>query len=405
MRDEDIATRMGGGSVRGVDLSLPYYPLADQRSDWEKVQAGNLQERGIDVPSQDSGALEALSQTLQDERLARGRPCEGDRLLWVVPKSESARYGFAIDLGTTTVDIALLNLETGERLARKAFLNGQVAFGADVVSRAQSFHDDRRSVRAAASNTIADGAAQILAETGIAARAVVKTVVVGNPIMVHILNDIDPYQLTQVPYIPVMNGSMRSSPAFYGWSFQSHGYVETLPLISAYVGADTIAMIVALDLEREPGPRCPSNRNERGDGARAARKDARHLDRRGPRLRRGADLVRHARAPGRDRRRVHCRFRRRESLRGRRCLAARHLRHRAHQRHRRASERGVIDTTGRIVEPEDGWRPAPRKTFHVGTSRRSPSLRIGPCISRKPTCASSSSPKAPFARASRHCWK
>ena len=250
LRDEDIATAIGGGSVRRMDLMLSAPSLDDQRSDWERLQAG-CGEKGIDVPPQDPSALEAFSRTLRENEWHVDALCEGNTLLWIVARSEKARYGFAVDLGTTTIDIALLDLETGERLARKAFLNGQVAFGADVVSRAQSFHDDRVAVRAAALNTIAEGAVQILGETGIAPQSVVKTVVVGNPIMIHILNDIDPYQLTQVPYIPVTNSSLRSSPALYGWSFQAHGYVETLPLISAYVGADTIAMIVALDLELE----------------------------------------------------------------------------------------------------------------------------------------------------------
>ncbi|MCX7040956.1 MAG: ASKHA domain-containing protein, partial [Spirochaetes bacterium] len=160
-------------------------------------------------------------------------------------------HGFAVDLGTTTVDIALFDLDTGRRLGRRAFLNGQVAFGADVISRAQSFHSEREPVRRAALETIDQGARTLLAEAGVKPELVVKTVVVGNPIMLHILNGIDPWQLTSVPYIPVASCSLRSAPRELGWTFQKGGYVETLPLISAYVGADTIGMIVALDLERE----------------------------------------------------------------------------------------------------------------------------------------------------------
>ena len=176
--------------------------------------------------------------------------CEENEFLWLAGRDTHC-HGFAVDLGTTTVDIALLDLETGARLARKAFLNGQVSFGADVISRAQSFHADRTPVRAAARDTIEKGARQILAETGVSPAQVVKTVVVGNPIMIHILNGIDPYQLTHVPYIPVVARTLRGAPRDFGWTFQENGYVESLPLVSAYVGADTVAMIVALDLARE----------------------------------------------------------------------------------------------------------------------------------------------------------
>jgi len=250
LRDADIGTTIGSGSMRRVEIRLPAPSLEDQRADWERLAAG-LEQKGITATLPDASSLERLSAILRGNGWTAEALCEEDTFLWLDSGEKGHSYGFAVDLGTTTVDIALLDLETGQRLARKAFLNGQVAFGADVISRAQSFHDDRRPVRAAALDTIQEGAGLILKETGVSPADVVKTVVVGNPIMIHILNGIDPYQLTHVPYIPVTSRSIRSAPREYGWTFQEHGYVETLPQISAYVGADTIGMIVALDLEQE----------------------------------------------------------------------------------------------------------------------------------------------------------
>lgn len=250
LRDEDISTSIGSGTMRRVDIQLSPPSLEDQRADWERLSEG-LAKHGINAARPDSLSLERLSRILRGNAWRAEALCEENDFLWLDASEKGRCYGFAVDLGTTTVDIALLDLESGERLARKAFLNGQVAFGADVISRAQSFHEDRDPVRAAALRTILEGACEILSETGISAARVVKTVVVGNPIMIHILNGIDPYQLTHVPYIPVTAGFLRSSPRDFGWTFQENGYVETLPLVSAYVGADTIGMIVALDLEKE----------------------------------------------------------------------------------------------------------------------------------------------------------
>jgi uncharacterized 2Fe-2S/4Fe-4S cluster protein (DUF4445 family) len=53
------------------------------------------------------------------------------------------------------------------------------------------------------------------------------------------------------PYIPLVAGVVRRRPEEFGWKFQSCGHVETLPLISAFVGADTMGVILALDLEHE----------------------------------------------------------------------------------------------------------------------------------------------------------
>ncbi len=248
LRDEDIATAIGSGSMRRVTVTVPPPSLEDQRADWERLVHA-LAGAGIEASLPDPGSLESISRILRENDWTAKALCEESTFLWL--DDGASGYGFAVDLGTTTVDIALLDLETGERLARKAFLNGQVAFGADVISRAQSFHTARDPVRSAALRTIEEGALQILGETGVAPASVVKTIVVGNPIMIHILNGIDPYQLTHVPYVPVSSASIRSTPRSFGWTFQEHGYVETLPLVSAYVGADTIGMIVALALEEE----------------------------------------------------------------------------------------------------------------------------------------------------------
>ncbi len=250
LRDKDIDVASENSSVRRVEVTLPEPHLGDQRADWERLVSG-LAERGISAGPPDSSALEHLSSILRESGWKVDALCEESDLVALGRASAGSCLGFAVDLGTTTVDLALLDLESGKRIARSAFLNGQVSFGADVISRAQSFHADRAPVRDAALRTIDEGARRMLEEAGIPPGRVVKTVVVGNPIMIHILNGIDPWQLTLVPYVPLVAGSVRRPPRDFGWTFQESGYVETLPLVSAYVGADTIGMIVALDLEQE----------------------------------------------------------------------------------------------------------------------------------------------------------
>lgn len=246
-RNTDVVTAVGSGSFRRVEVTLPVPSLDDQRSDWDRLAAG-LAGAGIAAAVPGPRQLEQVSSILRANSWTAEALCEEADFLWLDATAGEHAFGVAVDLGTTTVDIALLDLETGTRVGRQAFLNRQVSFGADVISRAQSFHGERGPVRAAALSTIDEGARALLAEAGVKPSQVVKTVVVGNPIMIHILNGIDPWQLTSVPYVPVASCSIRGEPRDFGWSFQENGYVETLPLISAYVGADTIGMIVALDL-------------------------------------------------------------------------------------------------------------------------------------------------------------
>jgi uncharacterized 2Fe-2S/4Fe-4S cluster protein (DUF4445 family) len=249
LRPEDVRVPEGTGTFRRVPVALAEPGLHDQRPDWERFSS-RLEEAGIESALPDPASLQDLGARLRSDGWRIDVICEEESFLWVAGTAHAC--GFAVDLGTTTVDLALLDLETGGVLARRAFLNRQVSFGADVVSRAQAFHADRIPVRQAALETIEDGARALLQEAAVDPSRVLKTVIVGNPIMVHILHGIDPWQLTLVPYVPATAAGFRSRAADFGWTFQARGYVETLPLISAYVGADTVGMIVALGLEGEP---------------------------------------------------------------------------------------------------------------------------------------------------------
>jgi len=247
-------TRLTAGealvSRRRLEILAP--SLEDQRSDWERVTSA-IEEMGAAVSSPDYSSLEGVSKTLRDNDWRISVLMEDESFLCACREESQQYYGIAVDLGTTTVDLALHNLESGRRIGRKTLLNRQTVFGADVISRAQAFVSDREAVRSAALETIQEAANLVIDETEIDPECVVRTVVVGNSIMLHILHDLDPVQLTLSPYINVISELIRRRPSDFHWTFQKYGYVETLPLISAFVGADTTGMILALGLDSSSG--------------------------------------------------------------------------------------------------------------------------------------------------------
>jgi len=240
----------GEALIEKIPLTLPEPTLNDQRSDWSRVRAALLK-RNIRAGRPETPSLEDMSKSLRLNNWNIDVVLEDREFIGIIGRDSDPLYGFAVDLGTTTVDISLHHLETGGRIARKILLNRQASFGADVISRAQQFKTDREAVRKAALDTINEGALNILEETGIKPERIYRTVVVGNPIMLHILLNLDPYQLTLAPYIPVISDTLKMPPAYFGWDFQKQGWVETLPIISAFVGADTVGMIVALGIDSE----------------------------------------------------------------------------------------------------------------------------------------------------------
>lgn len=268
----DPATAQGPQTLYGEplvvrrQLTVREPSLADQRSDWERLHealgalpapAASSADGAASAPSMPPvtpAAVEGVGRTLREAKWRVDAFLQEQELLCVRPVSPQPVYGFAVDLGTTTIDVALHNLETGRQIGRRVLLNRQSAFGADVISRAQAFAEDPQPVRAAALRTICECAEALLEETGVGRERVVRTTVVGNSIMMHIFHGLDARQLALAPYIPRISGMVRRPPLEFGFEFQRCGWVESLPLISAFVGADTVGMILSLDLEHEREP-------------------------------------------------------------------------------------------------------------------------------------------------------
>ena len=233
-------------------VELPEPTIEDQRSDWQRLSDEVEKEFSIHLKQpRFTDCYTHVSRHLRQNGWKTDLILEDGNLLRCHSSHRDSIYGIAIDLGTTTIDLSLHDLQTGRRVHRVTLLNKQTVFGADVISRAQAFHNDGKTVRNAALETIQEGADQLLNKGGLLPKDIYRTTVAGNPIMLHILHDFDPYQVTMSPYIPIFSGMIRRPPADFGFSFQKQGWVETLPIISAFVGADTVGMIVALELDKE----------------------------------------------------------------------------------------------------------------------------------------------------------
>lgn len=158
-------------------------------------------------------------------------------------------YGIAFDIGTTTVVGYLLDLCSGKEVARSSRLNGQQAWGADVLSRASHAMEKPHGLadlQAAVVGTLN----QIIADccSSVDPQHVYAMTVVGNSIMHHLALGLSPATIAVSPYVPVTRDGMTVRAADLGIALpNARAYV--LPLIGAYVGADMLAVIVATGLD------------------------------------------------------------------------------------------------------------------------------------------------------------
>lgn len=164
--------------------------------------------------------------------------------------------GIAIDVGTTTVVMHLINLITGSLVESKAVVNPQVRYGADVISRINyCIHHDNgiRNMQQGLMGAINEKIEEFTLALGISNEEIVKFSITGNAIMQHIFLGVDPSSMAYIPFkavfldkkvVPVPELGLKSNP-----KAEAH----VLPSIAAYVGADIVAGIASLKPKEDIG--------------------------------------------------------------------------------------------------------------------------------------------------------
>jgi len=174
----------------------------------------------------------------------------GDELLTIEAGNTAARaYGIAFDVGTTSVVGYLVDLLTGREAARACRLNGQQPWGADVISRATHALEAPRGVEELQA-AVVDTLNRILADccTTVDPGEVYYATIVGNPLMHHLALGITPATIAVSPYVAVSRDPLHMKATELGIALPN-AWVYFLPLIGAYVGSDTLAVIMATGLD------------------------------------------------------------------------------------------------------------------------------------------------------------
>jgi uncharacterized 2Fe-2S/4Fe-4S cluster protein (DUF4445 family) len=240
-------------NVRKVFVELTEPDLEDQRSDIERLRDA-LTAEGFDMKA-DLRVLRTLPGLLRSAEFKVTAVLGGDQLIAVeAGDTRDESYGVAFDLGTTTVVGTLMNLRTGMAEAVRSTLNGQAPFGADVISRishGMQGDEAKAELREAIQRTMNTVLQELYEAAGVVRERVYETVVVGNATMLHLLLGIDATPISMMPFTPAFREPLYLPAREVGLDIHPGGYVQTLPVIGAYVGADIVAGVVATGLARE----------------------------------------------------------------------------------------------------------------------------------------------------------
>jgi uncharacterized 2Fe-2S/4Fe-4S cluster protein (DUF4445 family) len=245
-------------SVRRFHLTIEPPSLDDQTTDWDRLVRELSLKHDIANITADLAMLRTLSRDLRDAEwdvtavLDMGdpllNPCAQPRLIDLLPGDQTRRcYGVAIDIGTTSNVVYLVDLRRGKVIDRASAYNAQIQAGEDVISRiifAQK-RDGLERLQKLVLKTLNGLLDELTTRHEIEPRQISKAVVAGNTTMIQLFLALDPKHLREMPFIPTVSQPLAVTAETIGLNINPQATVDCLPMVGAYVGADITAGVLA----------------------------------------------------------------------------------------------------------------------------------------------------------------
>ena len=246
-----------------LDISIPPPDLSDLRSDVSRLREA-LTAQGYVSIDVNPFLLTDLSERLRTQNWSARLAMRGNEIIAVLPSQPAepapsaighSLLGLAVDIGTTKLAAYLVDLISGATLAKGGAMNPQIGYGEDVVSRiayANEHTHGRKTLQQRLVAALNQLVASLCAEVHAHREQVVEAVIVGNTAMHHLFAGLPVRQLGTAPYVPVISERLELRAHDIGLEIAPGAYVYLPPNIAGYVGADHVAMLLALDVAQKP---------------------------------------------------------------------------------------------------------------------------------------------------------
>lgn len=162
-------------------------------------------------------------------------------------------YGIAIDIGTTTVVIYLIDLTSGKILGVESGYNEQVIYGDDILSRIHfaSSSEKLSQLQKAVISTLNILIDKLCNSSKVNNCEISSAVIGGNTTMIHLLLGLDPAHLCREPYLPTINQPGFIDASELNICINPFGVIYCLPSLGSYVGGDAIAGILVSEMHKK----------------------------------------------------------------------------------------------------------------------------------------------------------
>lgn len=246
-------------SIQRVQLKLDPPSMDDQIDDLSRIenalkqlhQIGKLQinirmlrKLGI-VLREGDWHVTAVIEILEDS----DKEFDKARLISLFPgivPEDSPLWGVAIDIGTTTVTVWLVDLISGQVKSQVSEYNQQISRGEDVISRIvyaskKSGSDELGDLVLRSINDLISKACKRVVGFDVNPGDVMKASISGNSTMIHLLLKIPPESIRLSPFITTTNYVPKLEASEIGIIINPNGTVDCLPGVASYVGSDITA--------------------------------------------------------------------------------------------------------------------------------------------------------------------
>ncbi|MBP8818888.1 MAG: DUF4445 domain-containing protein, partial [Syntrophomonadaceae bacterium] len=166
---------------------------------------------------------------------------------------EISAYGVVLDLGSTSLFAALIDLQDGKVRGMAAKTNMQRVYGADVISRVSYCLDNPDGLarlHQVLINNINTAIEELLRDAEISPDDIYDFAVVGNPVMMHLLLGINPSGFAAAPYSGLVVDELNFSARELGFTAGNNAMVYILPQAGGFIGADTIGGLLTLQSQK-----------------------------------------------------------------------------------------------------------------------------------------------------------
>jgi len=244
--------------IKKYTLTLDPPSLDDAVSDLDRLKR-SLMQIGCDTYSMSTGirVMRQMTRSVREdnwhvEASVLQKKCSSE-IVDVRPANQTEKpLGMAVDLGTTSIVVYIVDMETGRILSAASGHNGQAACGDDVINRIVcSEKEGVKKLKKMALSTINNLTQRALDPLDENYRHIESIIVSGNTTMVHLLLGIEARYIRREPYIPTISEFPVIKAGHIGMKAAHYAGIFVMPGPASYVGGDIVSGVLYTRLHRK----------------------------------------------------------------------------------------------------------------------------------------------------------